>query len=177
MLGLSLEFIVTSLIILGVFISLVMISECESVGRSLIAFILFTVLVAIIYLYIGAPIVAAFQIIIYSGAVVAFLLLALSMMREEVISAPKLSLSVVARFSIAFLSLILLLIFAYSLPMDILALPNVDFIRFVSGMKREHAVSYVMWGLRPLDVIVLGAFTLILAAGIRHFYREIMRRG
>lgn len=176
MFDITLEYLIVVLIIIAIFGSLVVISECKYIGRSLLAFIFFSVLLAIIYLYIGAPIVAAFQILIYTGAVVAFMLLALSMMREEYAEGPALDLKVIARFVVGFIGLVLIfLVVYYWLPLDLLVAPNEVLMGYLD-MSREYSVSLFMWEIRPVDATILGIMTIVLATGIRHFYREIMKR-
>ena len=172
----SMDALIVFFIVAAIFGTLVYMSESKYVGRSLIAFIFFTVLIAIIYLYLGAPIVAAFQILIYSGAVVAFMLLALSMMREEVAESPKIDIIFVVKLIIAFavLTVIMMGIYFY-VPLVNLSAPSEEISQFLSG-DRTYNVAFFMWGVRPIDVVILGVFTVILAAGIRHFYKEIMRR-
>jgi len=70
-------------LIIGILISAIYIAEAKPISRAVGGFILFSVLVAILFLYLGFPFLAAFQVTIYAGAVSGLFLLAMSIARPE----------------------------------------------------------------------------------------------
>ena len=70
--------------IIVVIIAAIYTAEAKPVSRAIGGFMLLSLFLGLLYLFLGAPIVAAFQVTIYSGAVSGLLLLAISLTKEEI---------------------------------------------------------------------------------------------
>ncbi|MHA1617247.1 MAG: hypothetical protein ACTSX9_08095 [Candidatus Njordarchaeales archaeon] len=79
------EMILEVFIIIAILVAAIYVAEASPVSRAVGGFMLFSMLVAILFLYLGYPYLAAFQATIYAGAVSSLLLLYLSITKAEVI--------------------------------------------------------------------------------------------
>ncbi|MGQ4891525.1 MAG: NADH-quinone oxidoreductase subunit J [Candidatus Njordarchaeia archaeon] len=70
--------------IIAIIIAAIYTAEAKPVSRSIGGFMLLSLFIGFLYLLLDAPIVAAFQVTIYSGAVAGLLLLAISLTKEEI---------------------------------------------------------------------------------------------
>jgi len=72
-------------IICVIIASAIYVAEARPVSRAVGGFMLFSMFVAILFLYLGYPFLAAFQATIYAGAISSLMLLYLSITKAEVV--------------------------------------------------------------------------------------------
>ena len=71
-------------VFVGILVSAVYTAESKPISHSIGGFMLLSFLIAVLYILLGAPVVGAFQMAIYSGAVTGLFLLAMNLTREPV---------------------------------------------------------------------------------------------
>ena len=76
-------------LIIVIVVAAIYVAEASPISRAVGGFMIFSMFIAILFLYLGYPLLAAFQVAIYSGAVSSLLLLSLSIMKVEVVEEEK----------------------------------------------------------------------------------------
>ena len=72
------------IVFVGVIISAIYTAEAKPISHAIGGFMLLSFFIAMLYLVLNAPVIAAFQIAVYSGAVTGLFLLAMNLTKEPV---------------------------------------------------------------------------------------------
>ena len=163
-------------LIIGILASAIYVAEAKPISRAIGGFIIFSVLVAILYLYLNCPYLAGSQIAIYTGAVAGLMLLGMSITRPEYPEEEGGN-KVLLGFVIAsVLTLISFIVVYYSYPYapgitpgvisEVLARAQIGF-----GELERFLANY-LWNYRGFDVIFQAVMVIAIAAGLSHFFKE-----
>ena len=170
------DLIIEICLIIGILASAVYVAEAKPISRAIGGFILFSVLVAILYLYLNCPYLAGSQITIYTGAVAGLMLLGMSITKPEYLGEKrenKVLLGFIIAGALIFVSFITVY---YSSPYapgitsevisEVLARAQMDF------GKLEKFLANYLWNYRGFDVIFQAVMVIAIAAGLSHFFKE-----
>jgi len=176
----SIDALIEILILIGIIASAIYVAEARPISRAVGGFVLFSVLVAILYLYLNCTYLAGAQIAIYTGAVVGLLLLGMSITRLEVPEEPQYRMSIKGLFSASLVAVITFsFIFFYfnyvpSVPADMLSqlIERTKFgLENLEGILADH-----LWKYRGLDIMMQAIIVIGVAAGLSHFFKKEKKR-
>lgn len=174
------DLIVETGLVVGIFLSAIYVAEAKPISRAVGGFIAFSVLVAILYLYLGAPYLAGSQIAIYTGAVTGLLLLAMSITKLEILEEKtdlKMLLGLIGVGVISFI-VALLVFYDYSYVPGISPEAISDLSSRLSELERglEVTLSNYLWNYRGIDALLQGIMVVGIAAGLSHFFKREVKK-
>ncbi len=167
-------------LVVGIFISAIYVAEARPISRAVGGFIVFSVLVAILYLYLGAPYIAGSQIAIYTGAVTGLLLLAMSITKPEIPEErPDLKMFL-GLVSVGVISFIVGWLVLYGYPY----VPGITYEAVYGVLSRlgelgkglEITLSNYLWNYRGIDILLQGVMVIGIATGLSHFFRREVKK-
>lgn len=167
-------------LIIGIFVSALYVAEAKPISRAVGGFVVFSVLVAILYLYLGAPYLAGAQIAIYTGAVTGLLLLAMSITKPEIPEEKADIKMIMGLIVVGIIAFIVGWLVYYSYPY----IPGVTTEVLQKVLTRinelskglEFVLSDYLWNYRGIDILLQGVMVLAIAAGLSHFFRREVKR-
>ena len=167
-------------LVVGIFISAIYVAEARPISRAVGGFIVFSVLVAILYLYLGAPYLAGSQIAIYTGAVTGLLLLAMSITKPEVPEEKpdlKMLLGLVSAGVISFI-VAWFVFYGYSYTPGISHEVISNLLSRLNELEKglEITLSNYLWNYRGIDILLQGVMVIGVAAGLSHFFRREVKK-
>ncbi len=167
-------------LIIGIFTSAIYVAEARPISRAVGGFILFSVLVAILYLYLGAPYLAGSQIAIYTGAVTGLLLLAMSITKPELPEEKADLKMLLGLLGVGVTAFIVAWVVLYGYPYS----PGITSDAITSVLSRvsevekglEIALSNYLWNYRGIDILIQGVLVIGIAAGLSHFFKREVKK-
>ncbi len=173
-----LDLIVELGLVIGIIATAIYVAEARPISRAIGGFILFSVLIAILYLYINCPYLAGAQIAIYSGAVTGLFLLAMSITKPETPEDEAKARSwVIAGYLIAgfviFIAFFLTMhYYMYTPGISTEIVDTVVNRANIALMDLEKILSDYLWNYRGIDVLMQGVIVIAVAAGLANFFKR-----